>query len=159
MAKQSAFAFTNTTASTHDITPIALGVVTNYAVTEDTANQAVLSNKTAPIDAQEIISYRSRKLQQVNNNLNIVNPSPVKGGMEYSVQVEETLVTTDTSDATFRVDEPIVYTIGIRHGKSGNISASIVAEGFVRALSALRRADGSWRFDDMMRSAERPIVD
>lgn len=159
MAKTSAFGFTNKTASTHLITPVELGVVSNYAVTADTANQAVLDNKTAPIDAQEIISYRSRNLDRVNNNLTVNNPAKVPKGIEYGIQLEAVLVTTDSEDSTFRVDEPIVGTLTLRHQKSGNITDEIIGEFATRLLSAARKADGTWRFSDLMRSAERPIVD
>lgn len=159
MAKTSAFMYTNTTASTHDITPVLLGVTTNYALSTDKADEAVLNNKTAPIDAMEIISYRSRDIAKINHGLNLQNPSPVKGGIQYGAQVEETLVTTDTSDASFRLDEPIVVSITIRHPKSGNIGNPQVGEAVNRAVSALKRSDGTWRFDDLMRGAERPVVD
>lgn len=159
MAKVSAFGFTNTTASTHDITPTVLGLTTNYAVDEETANQAVLNNKTAPTDIEELITYRSRKINQVNTGLNIQYPSPVKSGIQYQVSVEDTLSTTDTVDASFRVDEPIVCTLTVRHPRSGNITNSQVTSVMMRLISALTRSDGTWRFDDLMRMAEKPIAD
>jgi hypothetical protein len=128
-------------------------------VASDTANDAVLNNKTAPIDAQEIISFRTRDLPKVNHSLNIQNPGKVTSGVQYSVQVEETLVTTDDADTSFRIDEPIVVSVSVRHPKSGNITGSIVASAVERAISSLKMADGTWRFDDLMRSAERPIAD
>lgn len=159
MAKVSAFTFTNKTASANTLTPLALGLTSNYAVSTEVANQAVLNNKTADIDAMELISYRTQSVKNVANNLDIRNPAKVTSGIQYGVQIEETLVTTDSDDATFRVDEPIVASLNIRHPKSGNIDNSIVAEVVLRLISTLMRADGSWRFDDLMRSAERPIAD
>jgi hypothetical protein len=157
MAKTSTFKYTNTTASANDVTAIALDVIGNYAVERDTARNAVLNNKTAPIDAQEVISYRSADIAEVRNSLNIQNPAKVGSGIQYSVQIEDTLVTEDSS-TDFRVDEPIVATLSIRHGKSGNITNAIVAQVVTRLISACMRADGTWRFDDLMRSAERPVV-
>jgi len=159
MSRSASFSFTNTTASTHDVTPVELGLVTNYAIERDTARQAVLNNKTAPIDAQEIISFRSNDLAVVNNDLNIQNPAKVAKGIRYGVEVQETLVITDTADPSYRVDEPIVATLTIRHGKSGDITNALIAQVVTRLISSCRRADGTWRFDDMMRSAERPVVD
>jgi hypothetical protein len=159
MAKVSGFTFTNTTAGSNTVTPIALGLTSNYAVSADTANQAILNNKTAGIDSQELVSFRTLNLRDVSNNLDIRNPAPVKSGIQYGVQVEETLVTTDTTDATYRVDEPIVVSVNIRHPKSGNITSAIVAQAFLRTISCLMKTDGTWRFDDLMRSAERPIAD
>jgi hypothetical protein len=159
MSKVSAFGFTNTTAGGNTITPKALGLTSNYAVKSDTADTAVLNNKTAPIDVEEVITYRSRDIQMVNTSLNIQYPSPVKKGIQYQIVVEDTLSTTDTADADFRVDEPIVCQLTIRHPKSGNIGNAQVATVFERLISSLMKSDGTWRFDDLMRSAERPVVD
>lgn len=159
MARTSVFSFTNVSEGTHPTPQVALGLTTNYAVATDTADTAVLNNKTAPMDAQEIVSFRYRELPKVNNSLNIQYPAKVSGGIQYGVQVEETLTTTDSADPTFRVDEPIVVSITVRHPKSGNISGTIVGTSVERAVSALKKANGDWRFDDLMRSAERPIVD
>jgi hypothetical protein len=158
MSKTSNFGFTNNTDSTVEITPKALGLTTNYAIQTETANQAVLNNKTAPIDLQEVISYRTDDIATLKANaVNIQYPSPVKSGVSYSVQITDTLSTTDSEDASFRVDEPIQCTITFRHPKSGNITGTHVAAVFTRALSALVKTDGTWRFDDLMRGAERPI--
>lgn len=159
MSRTSTFGFTNNSDSSNSVVPKALGVTSNYAVITDKADQAVLSNKTTPIDLQEKITYQSRDIQVVNNDLNIQYPSPVKKGIQYGVLLEETLSTTDSTDASFRMDEPIVMSLSVRHGKSGNITNDIVGQCFVRLISTLMRADGTWRFDDLMRSAERPIVD
>lgn len=159
MAKVSAFGFTNTTAGSNTVTPIALGLTSNYAVKADTADQAVLNNKTAPIDVEEIVTYRSRNIPTVNTSLNIQYASPVKSGIQYQVMVEDTLSTTDTVDADFRIDEPIVMQLTIRHPKSGNIGNAQVGAVFLRLISSLMKTDGSWRFDDLMRSAERPVAD
>jgi hypothetical protein len=159
MARVSAFGFTNNQDGTHAATPKALGLVTNYALTAEDANNAILNNKTAPMDAEELITFRSRGIAQINTDLNIQHPSPVKGGIQYQVQVEDILTTTDTDDASFRVDEPIVALLTIRHPKSGNIGNDQVATVIARLLGCIMKADGSWRFDDLMRGAERPIAE
>lgn len=159
MAKVSTFSFTNTTAGSNSVTPPALGLTTNYALAAEDANNAVLNNKTAPIDAEEIVTFRSRPIAQVNTDLNIQYPSPVKSGIQYQVQVEDVLTTTDTADASFRVDEPIVALLTIRHPKSGNINNAVIAQVMQRLIGCVLKADGTWRFDDLMRSAEKPVVD
>lgn len=159
MAKVSAFGFTNKTAGSNTVTPLALGLTTNYAVETDRDNTAVLNNKTAPVDIEEKVSYRTRNIKTINTSLNIQYPSKVKGGIQYQVMVEDTLSTTDTTDPNFRVDEPIVVQLTIRHPKSGNINNAVIGEAFTRLVSCLMKTDGSWRFDDLMRSAERPVTD
>lgn len=159
MSKTSAFGFTNTSDSTNSVVPKALGLTSNYAVTRETADESCLNNKTAPIDVEEIISFRSRNIQTVNTDLNIQYPSPVKAGIQYQVMIEDTLSTTDSTDADFRLDEPIVAQLTIRHPKSGNITGALVGTVVTRLISACMKADGSWRFEDLMRQAERPVVD
>jgi hypothetical protein len=159
MARQSSFGYTNVTAGSHDVTPTALQLTQNYSLAQDGADIVKMNNKTAPIDVEEIIAFRSRALNGMNTEVNIQYPSPVKNAIEYSVRVDDTLSTTDTADASFRIDEPIVCSIAFRHPKSGNITGAHVAQVFNRAISALMKEDGSWRFDDLMRSAERPVVD
>lgn len=158
MSKTSTYGFGNNTDASFTVTPKALGLVSNYAVTEDTARAAVLDNKTAPIDQGEIVSFRSKDLPNINTALTIQNPSKVQKAMQYGVQYEAILTTTDSDDASFRVDEPIVVTATIRHPKSGNFSNAVVTQAFIRMISSLLRSDGTWRFDDLMRSAERPAV-
>jgi hypothetical protein len=159
MAKISQFGFTNSTDSGNSIVPKALGLTSNYALTDEDANNSVLSNKTAPIDAEEIVTFRSRRIATVNTDLNIQHPSQVKNGIQYQVQLEDVLVTTDDADTSFRVDEPIVALLTIRHPRSGNITEAHVATVFNRLVSCLMKTDGTWRFADLMRGAERPIAD
>lgn len=159
MAITSSFGFTNITQSTHDITPFVLGVTSNYSVITDDADETVLNNKTAPVDQEELVTYRSRLLNRVDSDLNNQYPSPVKGGIQYQVVIQDMLSTRDSANASFRMDEPIVAQLTIRHPRSGNITNTHVATVVQRLISACVRSDGTWRFDDLMRSAERPIVD
>jgi hypothetical protein len=159
MSRVSVFGFTNTEDATSSVTPRKLKLTTNYALVDADANNAVLNNKTAPIDAEELITFRSRNIGQVNTDLNIQNPSKVKSGVQYQIQVEDVLTTTDTDDSAFRVDEPIVALLTIRHPRSGNITNGHVTTVVNRLLSCLVREDGTWRFDDLMRGAERPVAD
>lgn len=158
MAKTSAFGFTNTTANTHTVTPVKLGLLTNYSL-EDGTEECEMSNKTAPVDVEELITHRAKKIPVVKTDLNIQYPSPVKSGVQYQAMIQDTLSTTDSSDPNFRVDEPIVAYLQIRHPRSGNITAAHVATVVTRLISSLYREDGSWRFDDLMRLAEHPVSD
>jgi hypothetical protein len=145
--------------SSNKLDQILLGLVSNYAVTTDTADTAVLNNKTAPVDAEEIVTFRTRNIPNIKTNLNIQNPAAVKAGVWYAVDVEDTLVTEDTADPSYRVDYPTGVTIAFKHPRSGDITPAHVEELLARAVSALRNADGSWKFADLMRGSERPIVD
>lgn len=159
MALTSEFKFTNTTDGSHMVTQKAIGITTNYASIQEDSNTAVLNNKTAPIDAEEVVTYRSKNLPKVDTGLNIQYPSPVKTGIQYQIMVEDTLSTTDSADPSWRVDEPIIAQLTIRHPRSGNITNDIVGQVVTRLISAAMKADGTWRFDDLMRGAEKPVVD
>jgi hypothetical protein len=161
MAKTSAFGFTNILDNAASIVLKSLGLVTNYSLSSDQADNVVLNNKTAPIDTEEIVSLRSRDIQSVNTPLNIQFPGKVKTGIEYSVRVDAVLSTTDSDDASFRVDEPMTCVITFRHPKSGNITEAHVLTLLTRALSALHKdgTNAGWRIGDLMRSAERPVTD
>jgi hypothetical protein len=141
------------------VTQKAIGITTNYASIQEDSNTAVLNNKTAPIDAEEIVTYRSKNLPKVDTGLNIQYPSPVKTGIQYQIMIEDTLSTTDDSDPSWRVDEPVIAQLTIRHPKSGNINNDIVGQVVTRLVSAAMKADGTWRFDDLMRGAEKPVID
>lgn len=154
----SSFAFTNTTAMTKSITPIAIKPTTNYAKVEDEPDQAVLSNKTCPLDQGELISYKASKVAKVSTTQTIQNPSVVPNGIQYVIKAEEILRTID-ADGKIVCDEPIVAYLTIRHQCSGNITNALIGQVVTRVLGACMREDGTWRFDDLMRSALVPVED
>ena len=158
MAKTSDLGFTNKTASTSLVTPVDIKVVTNYAKIEDEPQVCVLSNRTSPLDQGELVTYRSNELDKVSSSQVIQNPTPVRNGVQYVIKVEDILRTTDSVTGQI-VDEPVVAYLTIRHQKTGNITPAIVADVVSRCVGACRRSNGTWRFDDLMRSAVAPIVD
>lgn len=159
MANTTTFPYVNGTVSTKTIAPRELGVVTNYALIADEPTKVVFNNKTCPLDRPEFLAYKCQNIGKVNTSIPVQYPSKVTAGIQYSVTLEEVLTTTSSTDASYRVDEPLVITIGIRHQKSSNITDTLVQEAFERALGALRKADGTYRFKEMMRSALKPTVD
>lgn len=151
--------YTNRNVRANDTTQeYSLGLVTNYAIVKDEPNEVLLDNRTSSLDQQELISFRFRKLGTINSDLNIQNPAPIKGGVQYAVQVEETVRET-LADGTI-IDRPVVMYLTVRHPQAGAITASVLQETFERLLSALRReSDNSYRFDDLVRGALRPNAD
>lgn len=157
MAKTSSFGYTNITENTTTVKPIDLKVVTHYAKVEDEADVVMLSNKTAPLDQGELITFRANALEKVSSSQVVQNPAPVRNGIQYVVKVEEILRTVDSVTGKI-VDEPVVAYLTIRHQSSGNITPAIVTETVKRCLGACMRTDGTWRFDDLMRSALNPTT-
>lgn len=157
MPKTSSFGYTNITENTVSVKPIDLKVVTNYAKVEDEADVVVLSNKTAPLDQGELVTYRANPLEKVSSTQIVQNPAPVRNGIQYVIKVEEILRTIDSVTGKV-VDEPVVAYLTIRHQVSGNVTPAIVTETVKRCLGACMRTDGTWRFDDLMRSALSPTT-
>lgn len=154
----SQFNFTNKTDGKVAVTPIAVGVTTNYAKVVDEPNTVVLSNRTCPLDQGELITYRVNEVNKVSTSQKIQNPSKVRNGVQYVAKVEEILRTTDAAGQIV-CDEPIVAYLTIRHQKSGNITSDQITEVLRRLLGAVQKSDGSYRWNDLMRSAIVPTVD
>lgn len=155
----SSFGFTNVTDSTHPITPKSLQLLEEYALKQDEPTVVELDNVTCPLDQGEIVSFKCSNVNKVSTSQEIRNPAKVVTGVQYLAKVEEILRTTSATDADFVVDEPIVAYLTIRHPKSGNITSAHIATVVDRLLGTLMKADGTWRFDELMRSALKPTED
>lgn len=159
MSYTSSFGFSNNTESTHPVKPVDLQVTDNYALTMDEPTKVAMSNKTCALDKAEVLSYGCQEIKNVNTSVDILNPSAVQKGIQYTVKLEEVLTTTSDTDSNYRIDEPVVASLTIRHQKSGNISNALISQVVTRLIGACMREDGTWRFDDLMRSALKPTVD
>jgi hypothetical protein len=157
--KTSSWGYTNNVDSAATITPKALGLKSNYAVVTDTSNEVVLVNTTTPIDQTEVVTLRHSVIPKVNTSstLPVPNPAPVKTGVSYQVQSEVTLRT--TGDDGSITDHPIVFYTSIRHERSGDLTAAVVQEAFIRHISCFLKNDGTYRFNELMRSALQPATD
>lgn len=157
MSKVSSFGFTNKAANAVKVTPVDIKPVTNYARIEDEADVCVLSNKSAPLDQGELVTFRANDLDKISSTQMVQNPAPVRNGVQYVIKVEDILRTVESTNGNIIMDEPIVAYLTIRHQKSGNVTPELVAEVVSRVIGACMRTDGTWRFDDLMRSALAPI--
>lgn len=158
MALTSKFGFTNVTESTHSVTPTDVKPVTCYARIEDEPTSCMMSNKTTSLDQGEILSYRCQPVAKVSTALTNQHPSLVPAGVQYVIKLDELLRTTDSS-GNIVCDEPVVAYLTIRHQASGNISSDLVAQVVERLIGACRHVDGTWRFNELMRSALAPTED
>jgi hypothetical protein len=158
MALTSSFSFTNTSEMASSIAPTDLKPVTNYAKIQDEATLVELSNKTASLSQGEILSYGCQPIKTVATKQKSVNPSKVTEGVQYQIRLDEMLRTTN-EDASIIIDEPIVAYITIRHPLSSNVTAAHIGTVTKRLLGACLREDGTFRFDDIMRSGLNPVVD
>lgn len=158
MSYTSSFGYTNSTASQHPVTPKNIKVTTNYALKADEPTEVVLDNKTCPLDKPEALSFMCTDLKKVSTRNEIQHPTANTSGVQYVVKLDEVLSTTSDTDAGYRTDEPVVMYLTVRHQKSGNVTAALLADVFCRLIGALQKEDGTWRFDELMRSALKPTV-
>lgn len=158
MSLSSSFGFTNKTTSSKPVTPVQLDVTSNYALKADEATQVTLDNKTCPLDQGEILNYMCTDLKKVSTVADIQHPTEVTTGVQYVIKLDEVLTTTSDTDSEYRTDEPVVVYLTVRHQKSGNVTNALIGQAVERLIGACRRADGSWRFDDLMRSALKPTT-
>lgn len=158
MALTTKFGYTNNdnVATGKEVVPKKISMTSDYALTEDEPTSCVMSNTTCPIDQGELVSYKCQTVKSVSTAQDILYPGQVGVGVQYVIKVEDILTTTSSTDASFRVDDPIVAYLTIRHTKSGFITADHIAQVVCRLIGACRTPDGNWRFNDLMRSALKP---
>lgn len=159
MGLTSKFGFTNNQASTKTAPLVTTKVLENYALTKDEPTVCALSNMTAPVDQPEVVSFGCTEIPQVSSSIKNLYPPKVKSGVQYQIKVEELLSTTSTDDAGFRVDDPIVAYLTIRHTKSSNVKPADVDAVISRLRSFLYKEDGTTRINELMRSALKPTQD
>lgn len=159
MATEVIFGFTNRTAQTTGlVTGKKLGMYTNYDAKEFTSNSTLLRNATCPIDKDELVSIRTKDLPRIDNDLNIEKVSPIKGGIEYSIQTQ-TVATVKDDTTGISYQEPIVITTTIRHHKNACLTGSIISQLLERNISAFYQDDGTERFSRLMTGCEAPKAD
>lgn len=155
----SSFSFSNTSAmSGVTVAPTDLKPVSNYAKIEDEATVVTLSNKTAAIAQGELLTYGCQPIKSVATKQKSTNPGKVAEGVQYQVRLDE-LLRTESSDGSIVYDEPIVAYLVVRHPLSSNITASHIGTCVTRLIGACMREDGTFRFDDIMRSGLTPNAD
>lgn len=155
MALITKFGFLNDTDASFTIKPKALGFKDNYAIIVDDPNSAEYTNVTSPMDQGELVSFKGENRPKVSTSQDILYPPAVTSGVQYVIKVEDILSTTSDTDANFRVDEPIVAYLTIRHPRSSNVQPSHIEEMVKRVLGACYKSDGTSRFSELMRLALR----
>lgn len=158
MSLSTSFGFSNTTDSENTLTLKALGLVTNYGK-EFRSNSTRLNNATCPTDQPELVTFKYQDIDKVDTAITNLYPPSVKAGAMYGVTVEALASTTDSTDASYRVDNPVVCKIEFRHTKNGAVTEQLVEDILLRAVSALFKADGTSRIGDLMRKSHTPVVD
>jgi len=157
MARTSNFTYTNIAASTATVAKVQIKENTDYGVIADEPTMCSMSNLTAPVGQDEIISNFCEPIKRINSKVKVANPGP-EGGIQYGVRIDSVLVTTDTADTTYELDEPIVVQISVRHPRSSNFTAQLVNTAVRRAVSAFFGQNNA-QAGMLMRSALQPMAD
>lgn len=153
------FNVTNVSDASKTLTYKALGLVDNYALKEDEPTRCVIANSTSPLDAGELISFSATDIKKVTTDQDILYPAGVTAGVQYQIRVEDVLSTTSDTDASFRVDQPVVMMLTVRQPKSSYVSDEVMTTMLQRLMGAVMKSDGSTRFSDLARSSLKPTVD
>lgn len=162
MAKTSQYTYSNTTETGAVLKLIKINEQTDYGIVSDEPTACSMANVTAPIGQDEIITNFCTPIKNVNSSLQMANPAPVKNGIQYGVKLEGTLVTTDSTDTSYEVDEPIVVQISVRHPRSTNFTSTLVNQAVQRAYSAFYGNlfdQDTDHIAQLMRSALQPMAD
>lgn len=160
--RTSAFGFTNnTTSQTKTATLYDMKELENYSLVEDEAGLTRFNNLTTPVNHGEILEYRSKRVDTVKTRLEFPKDTTIiNKGVMYAVQIEDDLVTvSDSEDSNFRQDDPIIAYLTIIHPVSGFVTEGKVGEVVDRLISACKKEDGSWRFNELMRKSTKPTRD
>lgn len=153
------FSWTNTSDNANQtVVPTDMDMVTNYARVADEPTYVTVSNKTSALDQPEKITYRCNDIKKISSSVKNLNPPKVSGGVQYSTKLETFLRTID-GDGNIVVDEPVNITLTIRHPKSANFNNTIDVTLLKRLVGTLVKSDGTYRFEDLMRSALAPSED
>lgn len=131
-----------------------------FAKTEDVAGSCTLARKAAPVDADCVYQIKAKHVDKVNLSL-IKNmyPAAVSDGVQMSVRMEAVISITDSVDATYREDVPVVIQTNFIAGLNGNVSSSQLELALKAAIGAWYYTDGSTRIADLIRTATEPGKD
>lgn len=152
------FAYTN--AVTALTSPTGLGLKTNYANIEDEPTQAKFANTTASLGQGEVVTVRSRKIDTVNTNQDILYPAPTARGVQYSIRLDEILRDSSAANNGVIFDYPIVMELTVRHPLYAGIDNSTIAGLLARLVNAAYDETAkAWRFSDLARQAIVPDED
>lgn len=142
MAKTIATGCTDTafSGSTTLTVPIpGLNYPVDYRVLSNVPGEVVLTNVTAPVDQPEIARFAQRAKSNVYLGTDI-DPSaylPVRNGTSTLVELRQTLVETDSTDATYRKLIPMRVAVTIDLPSYGNITDAIVLALAERGIALL----------------------
>lgn len=151
MALTSAFLFTNKTQAAHKSIQLYDLGINNYGAPETAKSETRYPNMTDQTSLRsEYIKYTHKEGKVVDSSLKPQYPSKAKSTELYGVYTEDMLVTTDSNDPTFEVDNPITIRTIICHDNDRFVTADKVEEVLARHISAFYNVDGTSKIANLM---------
>lgn len=149
------FSFQNNTTGL-SIPTVDLGLVDNYAKIMDEPNEVRLTNLTASADQGELVTTRSRRINRVATELQIMYPARVEAGVEYGARLDEILRIYD-ANGVILCDLPIVCSVNFKHALSPYITDAIIEQVYGRMNGVCySQTEKKFRFGEWMRQALSP---
>lgn len=111
----------------------------DYCVMTDDPGEAIISNKTSPVDAPERLRFAMSTVKDVYQNTEI-DPgtySPSKRGSQILVQLTEVWTKSDATNASFKINLPVTGHIVLKVPNDSDISADMIIAFLGRLVSGL----------------------
>lgn len=162
MAKTGGFSYTNTTATTHKtISLYDLKELENYGTNGGDGIRTYTNTQASSSDAPERFSFFSSTKKNIGTSLPVAYPSQrrtaasdknssVAEGVKYGLKYEAIHTTTDSGDATYRVDRPVVAELSLAHEVVDTLTVSQLMDVLGRMYSFLEKENGTSRLADLM---------
>lgn len=111
----------------------------DFCVVTDTPGEAVLSNKTSPVDAPERLRFAMSTVKDVYQNTDI-DPgtySPSKRGSQILVQLNEVWTKSDATLASYKINLPVSGHIVLKVPNDSDLTADMLIAFVGRLVSGL----------------------
>lgn len=137
----------------------ALHLTSDYGIKVNEPNEVQLTNRTTPIDQEEIITFQATTTKKIPLKVRPSYYQATGDNLMYGVRVDNVLrVTSDQNDSVVE-DLPIVCNLTIKHPRNRQIREIDVLQCMSRLFSACFKDDGTSRIPDLMKSSLEPAED
>jgi hypothetical protein len=143
-----------------DIKAFNMQPVSTFGLDIDNGDICALTNSQSPIDAVARASFMAENISKVATTLTLPNGKVVPG-MHVTIKYEDSLRETVTEDSTVikKVDYPLNYSVQFRVPLIDGMDSTVNNKMLKALLGLFFKADGSTRFNQLVRSSLRPTQD
>lgn len=132
----------------------------DFCVTTDGPGEAIISNKTSPVDSPEKFRFAMSTVKDVYQNSEI-DPgtfSPSKRGSQILVQLTEVWTKSDATNASYKINLPVSGHIVLKVPNDSDISADMIQAFLGRLVSGLFEtgSENNLRLNALLRGSMIP---